>query len=158
MVTDVNEQIGEKPDDERGCERRDLKEGAAGQFVETEIEGQAAYSDNEDRADDEEIFTVVEIHLFEHLQAADRNKPVQGDAGAAHDAFGDGIDNGHERGKEREQHAADRRIENGHDRGVFGDRHTADGFAVGGVRRAAEESAHDGADAVAEESLSKPGW
>lgn len=61
MVTDVNEQIGEKPDDERGCERRDLKEGAAGQFVETEIEGQAAYSDNEDRADDEEIFTVVEI-------------------------------------------------------------------------------------------------
>ena len=76
---------------------------------------------------------------------------------AAQDAFGDGIDNGHERGKEREQHAADRRIENGHDRGVFGDRHTADGFAVGGVRRAAEESAHDGADAVAEESLVQTG-
>ena len=50
-----------------------------------------------------------------------------------------------------------RRCDDGADGGVARDGNAAHGFAVGGVGAAAEEGAHDGADAVAEQGAVKAG-
>lgn len=99
----------------------------------------------------------AEIHFFEHLQTADRDKPVHCDARAAHYAFGNGVDHCDKGSKERENHTTDCRREDGDGGGVFADCNAAYRFPICGICAPAEESADDGADAVAQQRSGKAG-
>ena len=100
---------------------------------------------------------VVQVNRLNHLQAADRDEAIQRDAHTAHDAGGDGVDEADEGIKEAQQHAVDRGDGDGADGGVARDGDAAHGLAVGGVGAAAEEGAHDGAHAVADQGAVQTG-
>ena len=51
--------------------------------------GQAANTGNKDNGDDKEVSVILKINLLYHLKSADRDKAVERDADAAHDAGGD---------------------------------------------------------------------
>ena len=90
---------------------------------------------------------------MEHLETGNGDEAVERDARAAHDALRNGVNEHDERSEEGKHHAAECRGEDGNDGSVAGDGDAADGLAVGGVCTAAEERAHNGAEAVADEGL-----
>ena len=65
----------------------------------TEVQRQAADAAHQNGSDHEQVPVVAQIHRLQHLQAADRDEAVQRDAHAAHDAGGDGVDEGRRRGR-----------------------------------------------------------
>ena len=81
-----------------------LEERAAGKSVFTEVERNSADTDNEDRRDGVKISVVAEVYVFEHLKSAYGDETVHCDARAAHYAFGNHVDDCHERRYERYEH------------------------------------------------------
>ena len=123
----------------------------------TEIEGEAADTADEDGGDDEQVAVLFEVDVLDHLETGDGDEAVEGDTDAAHDARRDGVNDRNERGEERDQQSADSGGDDRCNGCVAGDGDARDGFAVGGVRTAAEERAHHGADAVTEKGTGETG-
>ena len=129
--------------------------GSDGDFAECNDE--SADAGDEDDGSGEEVSVVAEVNGLKHLETGYRDEAVKGYAYAAHYAGRNGCEEGGERSHESGEDGEDGGSEYGNDGSVAGNSYAAYGFTVSGVGAAAEESACDGADAVAEKSSVKTG-
>ena len=140
-----------------GDNAQDQGAGNGGQGDLAEGDGEVADTGNEDHRDREEVLTLTQIHLLRHLQTADSDETVECHADTAHDAVGDGGQEGDEGAEEGDDEAHHSSAGDGDDRGVTGDGNAAHRLAVGGIGAAAEDSTGHGANAVAQEGTVQTG-
>ncbi len=140
-----------------GDDTQDQSAGNGGQGDLAEGDGQTADTGDQDHSSYEQVLAGAQVHLLDHLQAGNCDEAVQGDAHAAHDAVGDGGQEGNEGSEEGDQQAQNSSGGDGCHRGVSGDRHAAHRLAVGGVGAAAEDGAGEGADAVTQQGVVQAG-
>ena len=139
------------------CDAYDEGGGYAGDLECAEVEHKTADSEYQDCRDYKEVSVLAEVDALNHFKSGYCDEAVENDADAAEYAARDGVYECNEGAEEREEHCQNRGSPDGHYGGVLGYCDAADGFAVGGVRAAAEECACHRTDAVAEKGLVKTG-
>ena len=73
-----------------GQDAQDQSAGNGGQGDLAEGQGQTADAGDQDHSNHEQVLALAQIHLLDHLQTANCDEAVQGDANTAHNAVGDG--------------------------------------------------------------------
>ncbi len=140
-----------------GQDAQDQSAGDGGQGDLAEGNGQAADAGDQDHSSNEQVLAGTQVDLLDHLQTGNCDEAVQGDADTAHDAVGDGSQEGNEGSEEGDNDTQDSSGGDGSHGSVPGNGNTADGLAVGGVGAAAEESTGDGANAVTQQGVVQAG-
>ena len=101
----------------------------------------AADAGDQDGSNHEQILVLAQIHLLDHLQTGNSDEAVQSHANAAHNAVGDGGQEGDEGAEEGNDHAHDGSGGDGDHGSVAGNGNTADRLTVGLHAAPAQETA-----------------
>ena len=145
----IKDDVDDYAQDESSSDRRDGDR--------SKVQRKAADAGNQNSSNHEEIAVIPKINRLQHFEAADRNESIESNAHAAGNAGRHGIDKRDKWAKESKQDAVNRCDEHGRNGSVTGDGHTAHALTVGGIGAAAEESADDRADAVANQRTVQTG-
>jgi len=140
-----------------GDDAQDQCAGDGSQSHLAEGDGQTANAGDQNHSNYKQVLAGAQIDLLDHLQTGNCDEAVQSDADTAHDAVGDGSQEGNEGIEEGDQDAQNSSGGDGHHGSIAGDSHTTDRLTVGGVGAAAEESAGKGADAVTQQGTVQTG-
>ena len=136
--------------DKGSCDGGDLKS--------TEIEHEAADTENEDGAYYKEVVFFVKVNGLDHFKTGNSDEAIKCSADTAENAAGDGVNESYEGAEECKADGKKSCGSDGYDGSVFGKSNAADGFAVSGVGAASEECACHGANAVTEKGFIKAGF
>ena len=149
LVLDAQHDVGQNTQDQGA--------GDGGQGDLTEGDGQAADARNEDDGDHEQVAVLLQIYLLDHLQTRHGDEAVESHAHTAHDAGGNGVDEGYEGRQEGDGDGHEGGHGDGDDGCVTRDGHATHRLAVGGVGATAEDGARHGAYAVTQQGVVETG-